>query len=826
MNDEDAGVQRAAADSLAAVGRGNEDVGNKLADIAISALDPLKRAAALEALSNGWPEHAKLESAIAWALKTPAPDLRLAAIAARVRRRAQNDSDLEELLSMASDRGFNVNYGWSNEVTATLAAGWPASGRLKQACLEGAQKYFIHGTGVDKDVAWRVLLLAFPQDSDVAKLCVAEIRSQQYPFLGLDFEAWQILAKNFRDHPEVVAAIDEWAPSQEYHDPEVALAAMTGRTPTLKQKLITSLKTSSIPHWPAGSLLEGWGMGDSDVARELLAVANGPADRASSVAHLVPQILNDPVQSRARLLDHLEDPDSKRRDFVMTGLAQLGQGQDDGEIVSRCMKVLPAVKDFDRFGFETQLILGFAKSAQVRKFAVTALGQREAPIAAIASAYSSDEEMRSMVIECVRPLPQALRAQIVSHLNNSPSDGGFALSILEDYDTESDAELKVLSSIGFHRRLAGSPIDTTEAVQKLSKVICAYGPDHEERRCAAFTGLTILKRLDLMTDSLETIGDPDPVSINIHHRGQVNVSLVRFIAEHWVELRTIFGPKLAPRLAGRFGSIAQFWEGLCIVGFDFPEMHQELFDALQADQELAVQPSALHFLARTQPRSSLLLERCLSALSRSDATWGDVDRLRNATAVFTDNFGGDPDIVKTLLSRIPPDLRRSGLVLALCCGWPDNPVIDELNYQLQHRNRPTVGQSVYLALTYARIPSDRLPKQLEDHLNRIPLRNLYVSRALADAVLWRLKHDPTAARSLLSSLSRDTYPSGKCTIPALLAKTQGVSPELARWSEEEVTYQLQVLESPQLGFDLARGHISSVVLSLFDLQDSTSAREL
>ena len=107
-----------------------------------------------------------------------------------------------------------------------------------------------------------MLLLAFPHDSNVAKICANEIRTQQYPFLGLysGLEAWRILAQDFRDNPEVIAAINEWAPRQDYHNPEVAEAALVGRTPTVKQKLISSLKTRSFPYWAAWTLLEGWGI--------------------------------------------------------------------------------------------------------------------------------------------------------------------------------------------------------------------------------------------------------------------------------------------------------------------------------------------------------------------------------------------------------------------------------------------------------------------------------------------------------------------------------------------------------------------------------------
>ena len=80
-------------------------------------------------------------------------------------------------------------------------------------------------------------------------------------------------------------------------------------------------------------------------------------------------------------------------------------------------------------------------------------------------------------------------------------DEKFAISILKDYDLEKDAGVKVRSSIGYHTRLKNSGNSLTEDLAILTDSIACGGPDHDERRLAAFCGLTILDRLDIMSSA-------------------------------------------------------------------------------------------------------------------------------------------------------------------------------------------------------------------------------------------------------------------------------------------------------------------------------------
>ena len=87
LYDEDSGVQRAATQTLAAIFRDDPAVGDELTNLALRSPSPLQRAASIEGLGLGWPEHRKIERVLQHAEKSPSAEVRLAGLGIRVTAR-------------------------------------------------------------------------------------------------------------------------------------------------------------------------------------------------------------------------------------------------------------------------------------------------------------------------------------------------------------------------------------------------------------------------------------------------------------------------------------------------------------------------------------------------------------------------------------------------------------------------------------------------------------------------------------------------------------------------------------------------------------------
>jgi hypothetical protein len=87
----------------------------------------------------------------------------------------------------------------------------------------------------------------------------------------------------------------------------------------------------------------------------------------------------------------------------------------------------------------------------------------------------------------------------------------------------------------------------------------------------------------------------------------------------------------------------------------------------------------LRFLARVRPKSRLLLECCLSILHREpDRVPRHHDEAIVAAELLGEHFGGDQEVLLQLISGWTVDFPRRGVILALCEGWPESPLLDEI----------------------------------------------------------------------------------------------------------------------------------------------------
>jgi hypothetical protein len=707
-------------------------------------------------------------------------------------------------------------YGpWSGEITNTLIKGWSGSNRLKDACFKGARRSY-DSVGIDHSIAINVLLQAFPQDSQVAQFCVEQITTEEYPFLGGDhIDSWRWLSESFRDHPDVIAAIDKWAPQQQYREPELSYAALVGRTDVMKQKLITSLEedNNTIPHWAANALIDGWGMDDPEVARALMEVANGPPYRASGIAHLMPKMCLDADVAQTRLLELLAAPGNVRRDLIISGLASIAQSPQDETVVAACLKAMPRGRRPSLFeDIRGQLIFSFPGHPDIRNLAIDELLREEPNLGIVAHAYSDDQDMRGRVVKHLTPLPTQLRGMILRELGDLQDNDGFASSILSQYDAEPQSDLKVVGSIGYHRSLSKDPDLPANVIENLGQAISAQGFDYQARRLAAFAGLLILGRLDVVKNSPRASFELGYLDLNL--------SFLRLIAEYWSELQSHFGSDLAKCFSRDSNSATHFWTSLCNVAAEFPETHAYVLDALEADSSAATHPAAIRFLAAVKPASVLLAERCLAALEKQADSMVSEDHLAIVADVLASHFRGNPEIAAALPERDRLFHWSDGLILALCRVWPEDPIIDTFYAKLQSPDRPRIYPAPFQALTYSRIPATELPSRLILDLAQGERGRQHSLGTISPQLVARVRSETSLYGALEGTLKSTLDASGKTTIPKIMAAANGVSPELAAWCWEEIERQFAEDAVPEFGFDIFRQEVCPVVHSLLNVLDS------
>jgi hypothetical protein len=753
---------------------------------------------------------------LAEARQSLSPDLRFVAIWGRIRHGLHTPEDREELLRLGSWEA-GLGFAWQDELAPALLGGWPGAAEIKAECfssVRGPRK-------LELDLALRILLEGYSQDEDVINFCVEELTRERFPFVVLHDDAWRLLRQHFHGQLRIVEALDAWIVKQgEHRDVEIAHAALVGRTPTAKEKLLSSFP-SSFAHWPAWALLDGWGMQDPDVAGILSEIALGPVAKASQIAHLLPQIIPDKTACRQRLLEILQDPTCERPDFVLGGLTRLGNTQGDTKVVD---SVLQHVDRENRFydGVVGRLIISYSADSRVRALAKEELLAREGNHVAVAQAYGDDEEIRQRIIDIARPLPTHLRGVIAVYLTERGSPEPFVLSLLSRYDHERDAQVKVQASIGYHKRLRESGQTPQAALDVLSRGIVCYGPDYEERRQAAFCGLVELNRLDLMRNAQEWIGNDHMWSILITGRFSPNAPFLKHILQHGEAINASLGDEFWPRLSRITVNQLDVWDALCVFADDYPVARDAAPHFLDTLTTKPTHPNILRFLGRVRPKSRLLLECCLSTLHRESdrfSRYHDEDMV--AAELLGEHFGGDQEVLLQLTSGWTVDFPRRGVILALCEGWPESHLLDEIIEAWQDQRLELSYVAFFQLLSRKAQPEFIFHRLCEELSKRIP--NKWVFGDITRPLLRRLRTDDQFAALLVERLQQDPTPSEKATFLRFISVVRGLSTVLREWCIEEVDRQLSETQSPEVGIDAISGEFRPVIHSLLDALSQPSA---
>jgi energy-coupling factor transporter ATP-binding protein EcfA2 len=807
LHDEDVGVQRSAAKSIVDLAKCDPAIGERVADAARHADNPKARAAAVQALSNGWPNHVKLPEILDAARWSVAPELRVAAIAARIMRGEQTEDDRKELLFLGS-RKWDLDYYWYEDVPEALLQGWPRDESVKRACLDSADRFRHAGSMIDPEFALRILLEGYPGDEEIAAFCVDELGSE-HPFLMIEFKAWQLLAQSFRDHPRVVEAVDEWVATRRYDEPQIAMAAMVGRTDAMKRTLLAHLDDSSVPHWAAEALLEGWGMGDAEVASKLLKVALGSAERASRIGPYLPKIIADKAHCRERLLSILKAPECSRADFVLQGLQELGT-RDDVEAVDIIIGLLPERPKWrsgailEVYGHVIQF---YSWDPRIRDLAKQVLAQRDGNHVSVATVYGGDLEIRREILQRANPLPVRLRGRIARSLKPGAGSDEFLLSILRLYDHEPDDSVKTEASIACHHSLRSLGKVAVADLEALREAIAATGPDYPERRRAAFAGLVALHRIGEFEAACDWQGSQPHLTLK--HMAKMNLPLLHFILQHWQDTRH----HCMDAFRNEEGLL---WDMLCILADEYPGPRDEAIRFFQGRADTEPTLNELRFLARTLPGSGLLLDKCMKTLQiAQERSFIIGSEVIAASEIIGSQFSQDEEVYRRIAADCTSPSFPYVAIMALCEGWPESP-------ELKHVYNPGILEGRHSLVTLASAVRLACLKATTEEIEKMIgglLMNLRTSQAydaIVPPILRRLRSDDDLASRLAARLCDRPSPSEKATLPRLLASSRGMSPNLKSWILAEIDRQVGTKGLSEIGFDLVSGANRAVWHVLMD----------
>jgi hypothetical protein len=793
--------------ALAKCVKEDEAIGERLAQIALGPFSTTIRSAALEAIVDGGPNHPALARAAEQLYNSPEPGIHLACVRWRRHSGLQNDRDLQFLLHLAID-----DLSESSAPPASLfLQGWPRDSRVREVALRSVTATWPEpGPQIYRGLALKILIEGYADDPIVRETLTRLIRSGEFEEISFaGHEAWDSLVTHLKGAKDIVEAIDDWIRLPQSTDPMcLSIAALVGRTPTAKNKLIELLASSALPWWTAEGLLKGWGMRDPEASAALLAFAS--SNEAASIGSLLPQIIEGPKSCAARLFELFRDPNCRYPASVLKGILSLGTFERE-ELIETAFGFVRRKSIYDH-GVAELLMENFGGELRVDDMARKMMQDRDGNFAAVAKFYSHDPELRKRTIDIVTPLPIRLRAVVVGTLIDGAKTNSFCLDMLRFYDFERDMTLKTSAAIAYYSAISATSSAIDADLQRLTETIDCSGPDFRERRRAAFCGLEILGRLDIFLAAQESYPPDRRLDLNIASSLETNVPLVRHILSRWPALKGNLGQHFWPT----FSSGGEEWRPFLPLIDEYESPREEALEHIRRSSNVAHSLSIelLEFLARVQPRSRLLRDYCLSCFSGPVPGWNVV---RKAAELLGRDFATDEETLQSL-----PRSQRDWDVLppvfiALCEAWPNSQRLDEEIKRIL-KYRIYMGPEAVVLLRSVRSRPERVFRMITRLVAWSPSRSFQIlHERYANPIVKRISRDPALRALVAARLASTASASEKTTLPGLLGAARGIDSALRDWCVGEIDRQLSGNFPPEVGFDLLSGQYRPVHEVLYEL---------
>ncbi len=671
--------QQAAAASLARVFGGSREVGDWLKSLVQESMNPWVTAAALDALSRGWPSIEGLDKWLHEAERSPSVHLRAVAALALYRRGRRGGEGRDSLLHTLGIRWSRFSGHIHGEIMDALVAEWADDCHLHDACWAAVGKHGSPKYDISPGDARTMLLRLHREDPRVPGWVQEEIETRKYfPFretLHGDTPLEPILSQ----HPNVRAAVETWFQENRFssHDYVAAQLAAMLRSDAAKRAMLMNLaKAGQFRFWPVWSLLHGWGIDNREVAAVLEPLPRIPPDERQHIAHHVPAIVGSVDESFRLLLEICDLPEVSRIDFVIRGFTALGKQIDDGEAVSA---ILPHVrKSRAAFGGEDTLIARFHADPRVRTFALERLRRRSPPLAAMAGVYGTDGEIARLILERAAPLPAVFRRYIAKRASQRVDDEALRGS-LQQCELETDEHAMVQATIGLSYAALATPGEAQARTEVLRAQLHAVGPDYDERRVAAFSGLLALGRIDVFADARDERGD-EALGIDlVEPQFKDYAPALELAAERWEKLEAAMGGSAASRLSRRGGDPAGFWGAFAPYVSRSPLLRTRFLEYCE-EESVVLDAPGLVALSRLRPGSALLLDCCKRVLaSEVGAQRGTPLDVARSTVVaskcLATQFSGDSSAVAAIIAASDSMRSQGGALVGLASQWPGQEIV-------------------------------------------------------------------------------------------------------------------------------------------------------
>ena len=800
--DEEDGNRRAAAESLAKVFGEAPSIGEHLFELLFRPAEPRLLACALHALCLGWGTDHRLTAILNDSRLSTDYALQSVALIHRVKRNEYDMKDRKILINL-SQKHSSDSWCWREDRIRALIAGWPGDLEVKREAIRSVTQQYPNKGVFDWDDVGIILLEGFPQDDEVAEVIAQLFQTEDYPqhSLGLHLN-WGRLVKAFAGHQNLGLAVDGWIARKDFDrlfgDFELCLISRSMRAKGYLLK--ANDETGVITEYQARWLLQGWGMQDKEAATALMEFAK--SDVAKRAADLLPDIFFDKELCRQRLLEMLREESESIGRYALMGLTKLGANEPDEEVVAAAIsKYVRKVPSGAVFWGISDLIEHFPNHPKVRELALYQLHNREGDLNTVARAYSSNDEIRREILELCSSFPAHLRLIVVDRLARLGSEDEFAHRLLSKYDEDIDMNVKTFGAIGYAASVKRRGNIPSELLDKLNKRLLVIGPDHRERRQAAFSALLELNRLDIAKNAWS---EDEMRNMDFGKALQTNLRLASHLTRHWDQVSKTFSESFLEQV----GWVPdEFLTEMAAYTTD-PDLLDKIIDRLTGGRQERPTASSLRICARQWRGTPRLRELCLTLVRDFHiSSWVQTAPGIVAAEILAEQFANDIETFSKLESLVIQGKISSALVIALSVGWSDSQAWKQLSEQVE---MPRLLFPAGFYLLAASSPPDEFVTKVSTIMAKFRGDIWEFLPSCSRAVAARFARDKQVRELAFCRLETQPTSFDKMNFPSFLLQNDDQPERLRTWIRSEIKRQSEGKHLAEVALDLSTGTVRSV----------------
>lgn len=547
-------------------------------------------------------------------------------------------------------------------------------------------------------------------------------------------------------------------------------------------------------------------MDDPVASQALLSLVE--SEQVVRALHLLPEIISDKGLCRNRLLNYLSHESEYVVHLALAGLIKLGTNPQDSEVVTTALATYAGRVPCGISHIGVNDLIHWAPAVQsVRELAIHQIKNRGGAIATVARAYANDGELRKLILEQLNPLPSNLRLMLVNRLARLAPEDEYAHCLLRDFDEEVDSRVKLAAAVGYARSILQRGESPTLLVDQLGKTLHVTGPDHGERRQAAFAALLELDRMDIALAAAERDA---PKKMRLGGVNPANLGMASHLVKHWDRVQIAFG--------------GDFWEYIGYTSNEFFEeltsktSDDDLIEALlakvQKDKGQSMSLIELRIRSKQWRGTDRLRQTCLELVTKfGPSDWNHAAPGILAAEILGEQYAHDAEVYKQLIANRHESYNASALVVALCGAWLDSDAL--VRIRDNPKQRLMTPAQVHLFCRFSSQPE--FVELLGSVLRKLTGEIWDFLPTCTRAIESRFKRDEKVRDAAFLRLEAGATPVEKCNLAQLLRRSDNRLDRLRTWARAELVRQHSGKQLPDSALDIYTGRIRPVAEVLMDL---------